>query len=191
MTYRLERYTWRKTRALMREDYERLYSMLSRGQPDPPILVWTHPSFVCVFLYRISNHFFRSGHRYIARFWWHLNMFLTGADISEPAQFDGGLVIFAPAGCALMGKAGKNLTVMACGGLGGELGRLDDVGAGPGVPVLGDDVIIEPHGGVLGPVVVGNRVRICAGMALTADTMDDTYVESTTVRFIKRQDVTR
>ena len=189
MPYKLERFSGRKTRELIREDYARLYQLLGRGHSEPPFLVWCHPSFVCVFLYRIANHFYRSGHRYVARFWWHLNMLLTGADISEPADLGGGLVVMAPAGTAIMGKAGKNLTVMACAGMGGEMGKLDDVGGGPGVPVVGDDVILEPHCGVLGPVVVGDRVRVCAGMGLSANTPDDTYVESASVRIIKRREV--
>ncbi len=189
MPYILQRYSRRQTRELMRADYERLYQLLARGQPQPPVLVWCHPSFLCTCLYRLSNHFYRSGHRYIARFWWHLNMLLTGADVSEPADLGGGLVVLSPAGAALMGKAGRNLTVMPCAGLGGELGRLLDVGGGPGVPVLGDDVILEPHCGVLGPVIVGDRVRVGAGMALCFDVPDDTYVESPNVRFLKRKDL--
>lgn len=189
MPYHLERFSWRRTCQHIAADYARLYTLLGRGQPEPPFLVWIHPSFVCVFLYRLSNHCYRSGHRYIARFWWHLNMLLTGADISEPADIGAGLVVMAPAGTALMGKAGRNLTLMPCAGVGGEMGRLDDVGGGPGVPVLGDDVILEPHSGVLGPIVIGNRVRVCAGMGLTVDTPDDTYVEGATVRLIRRKDM--
>src|SRR5438105_5363064 len=107
-----------------------------------------HPSFLCVLFYRLSNHFFRAGNKRIARVFWHLNMLITGADISPPVDLGGGLVIMTPAGTAIMGNAGRNLTVMACAGLGGEIGRHEDIGAGPGLPVLGDDVILEPHCGV-------------------------------------------
>ena len=39
------------------------------------------------------------------------------------------------------------------------------IGGGPGLCVIGDDVILEPHCGILGPVRVGHRVTIGAGIA--------------------------
>jgi acetyltransferase-like isoleucine patch superfamily enzyme len=88
-----------------------------------------------------------------------------------------------------MGHAGRNLTVMPCAGLGGEIGRRHDAGAGPGVPFLGDDVVLEPHCGVLGPVRVGNRVRVPAGIGLTRDVPDDAILEGARVRLLPRRDL--
>lgn len=184
-----ERLSWKQTFSRLRADHKQLVEVLLLDHSYPPIAVTLHPSFVCVFLYRISNHFFRAGHRYVARFFWHLNAMLTGADVSEPADLGEGLVIMSPPGTAIMGKAGRNLTVMPCAGLGGELGRRLDVGAGPGVPVLGDDVILEPHSGVLGPVRIGHRVRIPAGVAVTQDVPDDMGLEGPQPRFIRRRDL--
>jgi serine acetyltransferase len=168
-------------------DHERLVSLLATADGQPRRSAYLHPSFVCVVLYRLSNYFYRSNHRHVARAIWHLNLLLTGADISEPADLQEGLVIVNPPGVALMGKAGRNLTVMQCAGLGAELGRLEDIGAGPGCCVLGDDVLLEPHSGVLGPVRVGSRVRVGAGIALTRDVPDDTWVEGPRPRFIARK----
>jgi serine acetyltransferase len=140
-------------------------------------------------MYRISNHLFRSGHNLAARVVWQLNFLLTGADVSAAADLGEGLLILSPAGTALMGAAGRNLTVMACAGLGGELGRFNDVGARPGLPLLGDDVILEPHSGFLGPVRVGSRVRVRAGTVMTKDVPDDVVVENSPSRFIRRRDV--
>ncbi len=184
---RLARRSWRETRALLRADYARLCEMLSDGDGRKPPLMFCHPSFLCVLLHRVSNHFQRAGHRFIARFFWHLNLLLTGADISELADLDGGLVILSPPGTAIMGRAGRNLTVMPCAGLGGETGRREDVGGGPGVPFLGDDVVLEPHCGVLGPVRVGNRVRVPAGIGLTQDVPDDACLEGPRTRLLPRR----
>lgn len=158
-------------------------------RPDPPKSAHFHPSFVCVFLYRISNHLYRAGHRLLARLVWHLNTLLTGADISEPANLREGLVILSPPGVAVMGTAGRNLTIVACAGLGGEIGRLEDVGAGPGLPVVGDDVTLEPHTGILGPVRIGSRVRVKAGFTAVVDVPDDAVVEGARPRLIRRQDL--
>jgi serine O-acetyltransferase len=180
------RLTWKQTCARLRVDHARLLLLLAARHPDPPRRAWLHPSFVCVFLYRISNYFYRSDHKWLARILWHANLLLTGADISEPADLGEGLVICSPAGVAIMGTAGRNLTVMACAGLGAELGRHEDIGAGPGFCLIGDDVTLEPHSGILGPVRAGNRVRVGAGIALTHDVPDDTIVQGPPPRFIRR-----
>lgn len=185
---KLERLSWKQTRARLRADRRRLVALLESQHGHRPLLIF-HPSFICVLLYRLSNHFFRAGHRYLARFFWHLNVLITGADISAPCDFGEGLVIMSPAGIAMTAKAGRNLTVMPLAGLGGELGRREDVGAGPGVPVLGDDVVLEPHCGVLGPVRVGHRVRVCAVTVVTKDVPDDTVVEGPQPRYLRRRDL--
>jgi serine O-acetyltransferase len=184
-----ESLTWKQTFARLRADRERLSALLdSLGCKNPRRLL-LHPSFLCALFYRISNHFYRQGHRYTARFFWHVNVILTGADISAPNDLEGGLLIVSPPGTAIMAKAGRNLTIMPCAGLGSELGRWEDIGAGPGLPVVGDDVTMEPHSGILGPIRIGNRVRIGAGIAVTVDVPDDTIVEGPRPRIIKRRDV--
>jgi serine O-acetyltransferase len=140
-------------------------------------------------LYRIAHHLFRRGHTLSSRIVWQINFLVTGADISPASELGPGLLILMPAGVALMGRAGRNLTVMPCAGLGGEMGSFSDVGAGPGLPYLGDDVVLESHSGVLGPVRVGNRVRIRPHIALVHDAPDDTIAEGPPPRFFKRRGV--
>jgi serine O-acetyltransferase len=185
----LETLKWKQTVERIRADRERLSAFQASLGCENPRWLLLRPSFLCVFLHRVSHHFYCRGHQYIARFVWHLNVILTGADISAPNDLEGGLLVVSPAGIAIMGKAGRNLTVMPCAGLGSELGRWQDIGAGPGLPVLGDDVILEPHSGVLGPTRIGNRVRIGAGIAVTFDVPDDTLVEGPRPRVIKRRAV--
>src|SRR5258708_8455685 len=180
---------WNQTLALLRADHARIVLFLAARQDRPPSTAYLHPSFLCVLLYRISHHFFRAGHRHVARFFWQINLLVTGADISAPAELGQGLVILSPAGTVMMGTAGRNLTMMPCAGFGGEVGRREDVGAGPGLPVLGDEVFMEPHTGVLGPVRVGNRVRLSAGIVVTRDVADDTFVEGPPPRFLRRRDL--
>jgi serine O-acetyltransferase len=185
----LESLTWKQTFARLRADRERLSEFLSSLGCEKPRRVLLHPSFLCVFFYRVSNHFYRRGHRLTARFFWHLNVIVTGADISAPNDLEGGLLIVSPPGTAIMGRAGRNLTVMPCAGLGSELGRWEDIGAGPGLPVLGDDVTLAPHSGALGPIRIGNRVRIGPGIAVTVDVSDDTLVEGPRPRILKRRNL--
>ena len=102
------------------------------------------------------------------------------------ADLGPGLVLLHPAGVSIMGAAGRNLTVMACCGMGGEVNRHADVAGWPGVPQLGDDVVIEPHSGVLGPVHIGHRVRICAGVVVTCDVDDDMVVCAPAPKLLRR-----
>ena len=177
------------TLAQLRRDRERLVTLLSKREDGVAVWGTFHPSFICVVLYRVSRYFHLKGHPLLARLAGHLNTFLTGADISPAADIAEGLVVMHPSGTGIYGKAGRNLTVMPCSGLGGEMGRHEDVGGGPGLPVVGDDVVLGPHGAVLGPCRVGDRVRIAGGVPVTRDVPDDTIVEGPRARFRRRSDV--
>lgn len=179
---------WRGLMNTLHADHARLMEVSGLVHGMPPRSMHLHPSFIAVALFRIS-HQLLPRHRLLARFVWHLNTFVTGADLSPSAEIGEGFVVVNPAGIAVSGKAGRNLTLMPCSGLGGELGRREDVGAGPGLPVLGDDVVIEPHAGVLGPVRVGHRVRVGGGLPLTKDAPDDVCVEGPTLKMLRKLDV--
>lgn len=47
---------------------------------------------------------------------------------------------------------------------------------GPGAPVIGDDVFIGVNSCVLGPITIGDRVRIGANTAVTANVPSDSVV---------------
>jgi serine O-acetyltransferase len=181
---------WRTTLACLSADRRRIVQLLS-GQGNVVGGAWLHPSFVCVVLYRLAHYFHVKGHSLAARLLGQMNSFVTGADIPPATDAGEGLVIVSPAGTALYGKAGRNLTVMPCAGIGGELaGRREDIGGGPGFPVLGDDVVLEPHVGILGPCRVGDRARITAGTAIFSDVPPDTVAEGPRPRFRHRTDAT-
>jgi len=61
--------------------------------------------------------------------------------------------------------------------IGNRVGIMHDVTLGegerPGAPVIGDDVFIGTGARVLGPVKVGNRVRIAANSLVVTDLPDD------------------
>lgn len=183
----LEPISWDDTKSRLRADRARLENFLRAAGRSGSVLL--HPSMHSVTLQRVSHYFFRRGHRFIARFFWQLNFLLTGADLGEDSDFEGGLVIVNPCGMSITAKAGHNLTLMPLAGLGAEIGRNEDIGAGPGLPVLGDDVTLEPHSGVLGPVRIGSRVLIRGLTLVVKDVPDDTVVEGSVARFVPRRDV--
>ena len=174
----------RETRARLRWDWERIEAYRSQIGLPTPVTRWVVPSWLAVWCYRWARHHHLRGRGLWGRFWAHLGLWLTGADLPAGVDLGPGLLLTAPAAISLCGRAGRNLTVHALSGLGGELGAAD-VGAGPGMPWLGDDVTLEPHAGVLGAVRIGDRVRIRSGAIVTEDVPADGVVEPSAPRVLR------
>jgi serine O-acetyltransferase len=151
--------TYAETRARLRADRERLRLVLDRDPARHGGWLFFDPSYRAAWLHRWSRYFFCRGNRVMARFLWHLNLNVTGADLSPISDLGGGLVIVEPLACILVGTAGRNLTIRAHASFGGGIARAD-IGAGPGLPVLGDDVEIDFGAVILGPVRIGNGTYI-------------------------------
>jgi serine acetyltransferase len=151
-----EKRPWREGWRRLRRDAARWRAQ--RGGRGAPVF----PGLVCVALFRASHALQGCGWRGAARCCAVLNGFLTGADISPGCEIGGGLLLAHPAGVALHGCAGEDLTVMASAGFGallrdGGLVTLADA------PRLGDRVRIAHHAGVFGPISVGDDVAILPG----------------------------
>ncbi len=173
---------WRQVRQLLEADRARLTGWLA-----PAGLKFSrwHPGYICVFLYRVSHYLHLRDHRLLARALWQLNSILTACDIPPAVEIGPGLLVPVPAGVVAACRAGCNFTILMGAGLGGELGRREDVGAGPGLPVVGNDVILEPHAGVLGPLRIGDRAVIKASASVVSDVPADTCAVPPEVRFLK------
>lgn len=143
------------------------------------------PSFLCVVLFRLSHYLFVRGHNVAARLVWQLNLFLTGADISPICNLGEGLVVVHSVAATICGSAGAGLTVEGLGGLGGGLG-LEDIGAGPGLPLLGDNVHLARGASVLGPVLIGSNVRVGPGCTVVRDLPEGAVVDAHEVRVRRR-----
>ena len=102
---------------------------------------------------------------------------ITGADISPLADLGGGFVLVYPVCTIIVGKAGRNLTMVGHTGLGGGISSTD-IGGGPGLPVLGDDVWIDLGAFVLGPVRIGDGVVLKARSLVTSDVPAGSVVDS-------------
>jgi serine O-acetyltransferase len=151
--------TFAETRQRLRQDRERLRPVLDRDPARRGGWLFFDPSYRAVFLHRWSRYFFCRGNRVLARFLWQFNLSLTGADLSPISDLGGGLVLVEPLACVLVGSAGRNLTIRAHASFGGGMSR-DDIGAGPGLPVFGDDVEIDFGAVILGPVRIGDGTYI-------------------------------
>ncbi len=181
-----ERPTVSETWALLREDRSRLRARLVERGEQPGRALLLYPSYQAVFLYRWARYWFSRGNRLLARFLWHLNLTLTGAEITLLTRIGGGFVIDSPLATALMARAGRNLTVHAHAVVGGGMARRD-VGAGLGIPLLGNDVDLGCGAIVLGPVVVGDGAHIGPGAIVLRDVPRGGAVHAPTPR-VRRMD---
>jgi serine acetyltransferase len=73
-----------------------------------------------------------------------------------------------PVGTVISGKLGKNVMLLNGPCIGGGLGR-GDVGAGDGLPVIGDNVAIGARALIGGPIRIGNNVIIGVGAVVLKD----------------------
>lgn len=168
--------TWRETRARLRADRARLEAHFDALPGGRPAFMWLQPSYQCVLLHRLSFYFHSRGNRLLARTFWQLNLFLTACDIAPVSDIGPGLVVHFPLAVGLIGTVGKNTTIEGHAGIGGGTRRHADIGAGPGLPVIGDDVVLGWGALVMGPIRVGHRVVIGHGAVVTADVPDDAVV---------------
>lgn len=164
--------TWRETRLRLRADRARLIEAWQARPGSVPIALWLTPSYQCVLLHRVSFFFNARGNRLLARLFWHLNLLATGCDIAPISDVGGGLVVHFPLAIGLIGTVGRNCTIEGHCGIGGGTRRRADIGAGPGLPVIGDDVVLGWGALVMGPVHIGNRVVVGHGAVVTTDVPD-------------------
>lgn len=172
--------TLAETRRRLRADRLRLAEYLERSGAAGGCLRCT-PAYASVAMHRYSHWLFARGWRVTARLLWQLNLWITGADVSPMCDLGEGLVILHPYAVTITGRAGRNLLLVGWGGMGGGM-TLEDVGAGPGVPVMGDNVRLERGAMVLGPVRVGDRVSIGPGCTVVHDVPSDCVVAPLPVR---------
>ncbi|MEZ5977462.1 MAG: serine acetyltransferase [Planctomycetota bacterium] len=179
------RISWRETRERMRADRVRLRELARRADGSLPTrLALLYPSYASVWFHRLSHYAFERRWRFFARLVWQVAFWTTGSDVNPASDIGGGLVILHPAAISFSGRAGRNLTMSALSGVGALHPRTEDVGAGPGFPVIGDDVVLGPHSGVMGPVRIGDRVRLL-GVIAKVDVPADTVLEADEPKFVR------
>lgn len=153
---------WRETRERLRQDARRTRRYQAAKFGYQPATWFLDPGFVCVLLYRLSHLLWRQGRGKGARLFMQLNSLVTGADIQPASDIGPGLLIPTPCGVTISTRAGGNLTALALAGIGGSV-RDKDIGAGIGLPLLGDEVTAGQFCGIQGSIRLGDRVVVEAG----------------------------
>jgi len=170
-----ERITWPQTRALIRSDFERMLSVYGSGSWSRRVFWFFLPNYQVLFWYRIYRYLFLKGWRNTARLLFLITLYLTRAEISPESSIGPACFIGHACGIILSGKVGARCSLLAQSGIGGGLEE-GEVGGGPGLPVVGDDVVFGVRSMALGPIRVGNRVRLGPAAFLNCDAPDDAMV---------------
>ncbi len=144
------------------------------------------PGSMATGLYRIGHFFAAKKLRFISRSFQLLAIALFSVDINPDSEIGGGFLLFHTVGTIITGKIGENVIVSALIGIGGD-GSGKDVGAGPGLPVIGDKVQVGAGVMILGPVVIGNNAKIAVRAGVFKDVPEGALAAGSPARIVKQK----
>lgn len=137
-------------------------------------IILLYPSIHALIMYRISHYFYSKNRFFIARFISQLSRFLTGIEIHPGATIGSGILIDHGSG-VVIGEAtviGDRVTIYQ----GVTLGATGNETEWKRHPTIGNDVIIGSGAKVLGPINIGNNVRVGANSVVLKDVPDNSTV---------------
>lgn len=176
---------WRDTWALIGTDLERISQHMGHAESFVHRLYYALlPGFQALFWHRISRCLLLRGWSGLARLISLMAIYLTRAELPPTTSIGPSALIAHATAVYVFGKVGARLTIQGDGGFGGGFG-VEDIGGGPGYAVAGDDVTLAFGARVLGPVRVGNGVRVGPGALVTFDLPDYALVMWDRPRVIK------
>ncbi|MDT8718514.1 serine O-acetyltransferase [Clostridium sp. 19966] len=125
-----------------------------------------YPSMYALNFYRISHAFYKIKLFFIARLISQIARFLTGIEIHPGAKIGRGLFIDHGMGVVIgeTAEIGNNVTIyhgVTLGGTGKEKGKRH--------PTVGNNVFIGAGAKILGPVLIGDNVKIGANSVVLTD----------------------
>ena len=145
-----------------------------------------YPSIHALIMYRISNFFYKKKRYFIARFISQLARFITGIEIHPGAKIGSGILIDHGMG-VVIGETtiiGDRVTIyqgVTLGGTGNERNFKRH-------PTIGSDVVIGSGAKVLGPVNIGNNVRIGANCVVLQDIPNNSTAVGMPARIIYKEE---
>lgn len=178
------RMTCLQTRALIRSDFQRLVDWYGGGSLAKRVYWFLLPNYQALFQYRLYRHLYVNGWHNLSRLIFLFTLYATGIEISPKTSIGPGCLIAHGFGVILFGRIGARFTIFGQSGMGGGLDGTD-IGGGPGYPVVGDDVTFGIKSVALGPIRIGDRVKLSPGALVTASVPDDAMVLSLPSKIIK------
>jgi serine O-acetyltransferase len=169
VTVPAETLSWAETRALIRSDLSRIASHMEEGASfGHRVYYFLLPGMQALFWHRIARYWYLRRWTRLARFISLFATYLTRSEIPPTTSIGASALVAHATGVYLFGRIGARFTVQGEGGLGGGFGT-EDIGGGPGYPVVGDDVVLAFGAKVLGPVRIGDGVHVGPCALVTTD----------------------
>jgi len=141
------------------------------------------PGTCAVYIYRVAHWFDGLNIRLVSRIMQNIGIMLTATDLNPRADIGKGFIIFHTVGSAFTGKIGENAVTAGAFKIGGD-GSGNDIGAGPGLPVIGNNVQFGVDVLILGPQRIGDNCWILSRASIFKDIPADSIVAGTPARVI-------
>jgi serine O-acetyltransferase len=136
-------------------------------------VVLLYPGFHALVLHRVSHRLWRAKWHFAARLIAAFSRFVTGIEIHPGAAIGRGFFIDHGLGVVIgeTAEIGDNVTLYQGVTLGGTT-----LAKGKRHPTLGNDVIVGAGAKVLGPIMLGDGVRVGSNAVVTKDVASQTVV---------------
>lgn len=136
-----------------------------------------------ILLHRVASHEYKNGHIFRARAISQFARFLTGVEIHPGATIGKGLVIDHGSGIVIgeTAEIGDNCTIyqgVTLGGTGKDVGKRH--------PTLGNSVLVGAGAKVLGPVKIGDNVKIAAGAVVLNEIPDNSTAVGIPAKVVRK-----
>jgi serine O-acetyltransferase len=145
----------------------------------------SYPGIKAILLYRIAHFFWKMGMPFVPRYISEIGRQLTGIEIHPGAEIGSDFFIDHGAGCVIgeTSEIGNNVTLFSGVVLGGT-----NISPVKRHPTLGNDVVVGSGAKILGPITIGDKVKIGANSVVVNDVPPNSVVVGVPGRVISRED---
>lgn len=162
-----------------RRDFARWVSWLGGGSLPQRIYWFLLPSIQALLWFRIARSLYITGWKNSARLISLFSLYLTRIEIPPTSSIGPECLISHAEGVVVCGRIGARCVISGSGGIGGGA-KPGDVGGGPGLPWVGDDVFFGQGAAVFGAVRVGSNVTLGANTLTLSDVPSGAVVIAST-----------
>ncbi len=144
----------------------------------------SYPGIKAILLHRVAHFFYEVGLPFVPRFLSDVSRQITGIDIHPGAEIGSNFFIDHGSGTVIgeTAEVGDNCTLYQNVTLGGTSLKREKRH-----PTLGNNVVIGAGAKLLGPIKIGNNVKVGANSVVTKDIPDNAVVVGVPGRIISRE----
>ena len=152
-------------------------------------IILTYPGVKAVFLHKVSHFFHLAGFELIGRIISQITRFFTGVEIHPGAKIGKNLFIDHGMGVVIgeTSEIGDNVTIYHAVTLGGSSPSIDSERQRHEKrhPTIGNDVVIGSGAQIIGPIKIGNNVRIAANAVVVKDVPENATMVGIPAKAVK------